>query len=166
MKREQYIAGLFGLAIIAVCIGWIIAHVRDQRALQELRNEDVEWSYGWDGLMPRTYSKNFQILLASRRRDLTSKLYPLLLDDERMVAAHVLLVIKEGLYLDEIRQGSWMGLHYESTARGPEFALGQGPSLRKWWLARASRGEISSPQEHEAKNRTRGDFLRAFAPSW
>jgi hypothetical protein len=99
-----------------------------------IRNEDIRWDGTGLGLLPRPSGPTEELL--NTKENIEPLLVDALVDQDRFVAAHVLLTIRsQGEFSSE--RGAWNNLRVKLSADGQVSYEGNDlAELQKWWEER------------------------------
>lgn len=121
MKMSMLSVSIIVLAIVGVSGCFVIASGGSQvsdgtlKLVSEMRNEDVEWSGQYIGLVPKLSGAT--LLLKDVSEDIDSLLVDVLTDQDKFVAAHVLLTYRlEDKF--QVSVGEWNRLNIQLYADG------------------------------------------------
>ncbi len=101
--------------------------------LNDMKNDDVIWSGTYVGLLP-TELTGASLLLLDVQEDINPLLIDALVDEDKFVAAHVLLTSRTSILIAAPRRGQWNGLSVElDSETGVSFDGNNLFELQKYW---------------------------------
>jgi len=96
--------------------------------LNDIKNSDVIWSGTYLGILP-TKLTGASLLLLRTQEDINPLLFDALIDEDKFVAAHVLLASRTSISIATPHRGQWNGLKVQLIAKDTAIVTFDGNDL-------------------------------------